>query len=205
MKSLIVPLLATASFSTFLICGMVAASSMNFHYTPHKFANINASIWTSTPMRVDRSAQAFTREPGLAPVQIASSDNIGKDTSETLGARIIQTSVTTDIQQPATAAAEPNLASACQARYRSYRESDNTYQPFNGGPRRQCELTAQSANVGMTVNDTSSTVAQNPEQDHATWCEARYSSYRIADDTYQPLGGGERRRCASPMIAGANG
>jgi hypothetical protein len=28
-------------------------------------------------------------------------------------------------------------ASACYARYRSYRASDNTYQPY-GGPRRQC-------------------------------------------------------------------
>ena len=26
----------------------------------------------------------------------------------------------------------------CSARYRSYRAEDNTYQPFSGGPRRQC-------------------------------------------------------------------
>lgn len=26
----------------------------------------------------------------------------------------------------------------CFARYRSYRPEDNTYQPYNGGPRRQC-------------------------------------------------------------------
>lgn len=204
MKSLIVPLLATASFSTFLICGMIAASSMNFHYTPHKFANINASIWTSSPVRVDRSAQAFTREPGSASVQTASNENVHEDAPDTIGARIIQTSATPDLQKPV-ASTTPNLASACQARYRSYRESDNTYQPFNGGPRRQCDAPAQSPTVGMTVNDTASAVAQNPEQDHATWCEARYSSYRIADDTYQPLGGGERRRCASPITSGANG
>lgn len=29
---------------------------------------------------------------------------------------------------------------ACMDRYRSYRSSDNTYQPFGGGPRRQCQL-----------------------------------------------------------------
>ena len=28
----------------------------------------------------------------------------------------------------------------CQARYRSYRASDNTYQPYSGGPRRLCTL-----------------------------------------------------------------
>ncbi len=27
----------------------------------------------------------------------------------------------------------------CHARYRSYRGSDNSYQPFDGGPRRQCQ------------------------------------------------------------------
>jgi hypothetical protein len=28
---------------------------------------------------------------------------------------------------------------SCLARYRSYRSEDNSYQPFDGGPRRQCE------------------------------------------------------------------
>lgn len=30
-------------------------------------------------------------------------------------------------------------AQSCFDRYRSYRPEDNTYQPFSGGPRRQCE------------------------------------------------------------------
>jgi hypothetical protein len=33
---------------------------------------------------------------------------------------------------------EPNHASECFARYRSYRPSDNSYQPYGGGPRQQC-------------------------------------------------------------------
>ncbi|UVC11518.1 BA14K family protein [Rhizobium sp. TH2] len=28
---------------------------------------------------------------------------------------------------------------SCMSRYRSYRPEDNSYQPFDGGPRRQCE------------------------------------------------------------------
>lgn len=46
-------------------------------------------------------------------------------------------------------AAEPSSSSdagataehidSCFARYRSYRPEDNTYQPYGGGPRRQCE------------------------------------------------------------------
>ncbi|WP_051777260.1 BA14K family protein [Pseudorhizobium pelagicum] len=30
-------------------------------------------------------------------------------------------------------------AESCFARYRSYRPEDNTYQPYGGGPRRQCQ------------------------------------------------------------------
>jgi BA14K-like protein len=37
-----------------------------------------------------------------------------------------------------TAAFESDHMSYCFSRYRSYRPEDNTYQPFGGGPRRQC-------------------------------------------------------------------
>ncbi len=36
------------------------------------------------------------------------------------------------------ARADSAHAQACSERYRSYRASDNTYQPYGGGPRRQC-------------------------------------------------------------------
>ncbi|MDB5552435.1 MAG: uncharacterized protein JWL86_2419 [Rhizobium sp.] len=32
-----------------------------------------------------------------------------------------------------------NHVQSCMSRYRSYRPEDNSYQPFDGGPRRQCE------------------------------------------------------------------
>ena len=34
---------------------------------------------------------------------------------------------------------DPAHIQSCFARYRSYRPEDNTYQPYGGGPRRQCE------------------------------------------------------------------
>lgn len=34
---------------------------------------------------------------------------------------------------------ESDHANDCFSRYRSYRPEDNTYQPFGGGPRRQCQ------------------------------------------------------------------
>ncbi|AZO00626.1 BA14K family protein [Mesorhizobium sp. M9A.F.Ca.ET.002.03.1.2] len=33
----------------------------------------------------------------------------------------------------------PDHVQYCLSRYRSYRPEDNTYQPYSGGPRRQCE------------------------------------------------------------------
>ncbi|RWE10004.1 MAG: BA14K family protein [Mesorhizobium sp.] len=33
----------------------------------------------------------------------------------------------------------PHHVEYCFSRYRSYRPEDNTYQPYSGGPRRQCE------------------------------------------------------------------
>lgn len=33
---------------------------------------------------------------------------------------------------------------------------------------------------------------------HADWCFARYRSYRVEDDSYQPYGGGPRQQCKSP-------
>ncbi len=37
-------------------------------------------------------------------------------------------------------AVQGDHVASCMQRYRSYRPSDNTYQPYGGGPRRQCEL-----------------------------------------------------------------
>jgi hypothetical protein len=37
------------------------------------------------------------------------------------------------------AAADTEHVQSCFARYRSYRPEDNSYQPYSGGPRRQCE------------------------------------------------------------------
>ncbi|MER8630623.1 MAG: BA14K family protein [Mesorhizobium sp.] len=38
-----------------------------------------------------------------------------------------------------TAAGDNDHVASCFSRYRSYRPEDNSYQPYSGGPRRQCE------------------------------------------------------------------
>lgn len=207
MKSMIVPLLATASFSTFLICGMVAASSLHLGYTPHKFANINASIWSSSPVRVDRSQQAYTREANDQPIQIAVNEkaNHAEAAQSTPAPMEDRPSTIQDMQQVAVTGTSESTR-WCQARYKSYRASDNSYQPLDGNARRQCDGAPQPVDIGaISGNTPAATLAQNSDMNHAGWCQARYSSYRASDDTYQPFNSPERRRCTSPMTLASNG
>ncbi len=39
-------------------------------------------------------------------------------------------------------------------------------------------------------------VGDGLDPDHISSCSRRYRSYRVADNTYQPFGGGPRRHCA---------
>ncbi|KFB09266.1 BA14K family protein [Nitratireductor basaltis] len=101
----------------------------------------------------------------------------------------------------------------CDRKYRSYRRSTNSYTPYSGG-QRECvspftdEIKAQSLNnrVVAAADTGANSVAQlsqaQPVQrsrsqavDHIKSCFERYRSYRVADNTYQPYGGGPRRQC----------
>jgi hypothetical protein len=110
----------------------------------------------------------------------------------------------------------------CAERYRSYRPRDNSYTPFGGG-RRQCQspYAAMTSSAGtdqyalpvsqapnrrplfeqastaeaareQEVAELSPSVAEYP---HAQSCAARYRSYRVEDNSYQPVSGGPRRQC----------
>jgi hypothetical protein len=205
MKSLIAPMLASVSFATFMICGMVAASSVDVPYRPHEFQNLNASIWTSAPVRIDPAGQNFEQLARVAPAPA---------TSQTLALRDpiadqwhAGTEKMQDRNAGQTAVATGSASNAlCQQRYRSYRAEDNTYQPLSGGPRRQCELSSSSASVGNAPSTAlSDAVADNSSPNREAWCSARYSSYNPSDETYQPFGGGNRRICTPPAKAGSNG
>ncbi|TDK36778.1 BA14K family protein [Rhizobium deserti] len=128
------------------------------------------------------------------------------------------------VQSASAGAVDPVRAEWCYARYRSYRVEDNSYQPFSG-PRRQCEAPgteAHQAAAALPRGQGYDAAMQNPdaeeEQDqlvadrgssmggadvqggsHEGWCQARYRSYRIEDNSYQPLDGGPRRACQSPF------
>jgi hypothetical protein len=111
----------------------------------------------------------------------------------------------------------------CATRYRSYRPRDNSYTPFSGG-RRQCESPysilpsgsgaepdveeiSEAPNGDDSFEDASIAVPARQQEvadlgrssvrgdEHAQSCFARYRSYRIEDNSYQPVSGGPRRQC----------
>lgn len=114
-----------------------------------------------------------------------------------------------DVPQAAThagAGARCN-ADACAARYASFHAADCTYQPRGGGPRRLCELSTRSApaagieaedtQIAESVDDTPNSTAPQRAggQCNIEACADAYASFRAADCTYQPHGGGPRRVC----------
>jgi hypothetical protein len=133
----------------FLACVYVAAL-MIAEPAPHQFAHLDTpDLWTSSPVRVDSSQQAYERIPGLAIVASVPASDLPTSLTSTDTA---QASENTDTSLAADQAGGPELADAgqsgpavdaaqaewCLARYRSYRVEDNSYQPFSG-PRRTCE------------------------------------------------------------------
>jgi len=100
----------------------------------------------------------------------------------------------------------------CEQSYRSFRGSDCTYQPDAGGPRRFCDRgetaagqpsrapNEQTTNGENTAQDTGQPAAHAGPDAASAKCNVaacgHYSSFRAADCTYQPYGGGPRRVCS---------
>ncbi|MGO4441536.1 hypothetical protein [Rhizobium sp. RAF56] len=135
MKSVIAPALATILFSTVLVCVVFAASELTPRYETHKFESLDASIWTSKPTRVDQTAQTFERLP--PKIKIADSEAQRFEFRDPMAT---QSGISS---QPTKAHGDSFETSAKSgwrhSRYRSYRDEDNSYQPFSGGPRAQCK------------------------------------------------------------------
>ena len=105
----------------------------------------------------------------------------------------------------------------CATTYVSFKAADCTYQPYDGGPRRFCELSTRPAEAaGRTpiaatdptteakhtrVSEGAEEVSKSPTparagtQCNVNLCAATYVSFKAADCTYQPYGGGPRRIC----------
>lgn len=99
----------------------------------------------------------------------------------------------------------------CSERYRSYRQEDNSYRSYSGR-RRPCvsPFSDASGRSGEPFYSTETTPDQPPvgypveeveepanylTQRHIAACFSRYRSYSPEDNSYQPYGGGSRRKC----------
>ena len=190
---------------TIVPCGIaLAVADEALKETPAVTAlDVNApELWTSQPVVVTDKL-AYERVPG---VQYAESKPQPVASYEIAGSRPFKER--SEILQEAVRPATVDTAGieACSNRYRSYRVEDNTYQPFDGGPRRVCALRqdgAETADMQKAATYASTQVmddATDPMQvqpAHAEWCMSRYRSYDAATNSYQPFSGG-RRICVSP-------
>jgi hypothetical protein len=192
MKSFAAPFICLAAVGA-VLAGSLGFVSYGFRGPePHRFANLDAPLWTTTPRSVDPRTQDYERLP---PLQVTA------DASSSIPANLVGVSaiappdptVTGAIEQPMQEwMADSRHLSRCQQRYRSYNVADNTYQPLDGGPRKPCVIEERELSVGLPAADAS------PDP-HMSWCAARYNSYRASDNTYQPFSG-PRRQCVSPVI-----
>jgi hypothetical protein len=217
--------------------GLAITANLIAEPETHRFANLDApDLWTSEPVAIDPQKQHYERiaaVPAIASLPAvgpASRDvaarNDGVNPAQAIDG--VQTAALPRDDVPPAPAVDPAHAEWCFDRYRSYAQEDNSYQPYGGGPRQQCQSpwtpmaqdmqatasgisydqqagTEQSGQLGAVGRNADSAAqlpgehaAAAPVGAHEEWCHARYRSYRSDDNSYQPFDGGSRRACSSP-------
>lgn len=217
--------------------GLVVVAYATRDYEPHHFAHMETpDLWTSRPTVVDPAKQDYQRIEGVQVAAYVPPTDGDVETASFARSeeRDVQTraiaKTATEASQPVESAATDALqrdaghVDWCLARYRSYQIDDNSYQPYGGGPRRECvSPTMDTASIEPAVASfgadgreqakdiavTSPAGVSSQEQQtadvrsmsigtHEAWCHERYRSYRSEDNSYQPFDGGPRRACMSP-------
>lgn len=175
MRALIVPAILAGSMLLIVASAMTVASSLMESHASHKFGTDSAPLWTMDPVRVDKPAQNYERLPSaVAYVEQTSPRNVVVQNVPSAQ----NTLIPSDVNREA--------LNWCHARYRSYNDADNSYQPSTGGQRRQCQVPiAAPQQIAQASPDCQIATGD----DHARRCAVRYSSYRSSDNTYQPYGG----------------
>lgn len=70
----------------------------------------------------------------------------------------------------------------------------------NAAPPQRLTATGQMAQAPLAGDETNAGIELSAA--HSDWCFARYRSYRIEDNSYQPFDALERQQCQSPHEAG---
>ncbi len=148
-------------------------------------------LWTMTPVKIDRAAKAFERLPPVLSTYASTSVRITKTASA--ADRTIELLTTASGELPTLSGEHLDW---CASRYRSFNAETNTYRSFSGETKTcaspfESQKSASDKYVDQPAQFSSTTVSM------AAWCAARYQSYRIEDNTYQPYCG-QRRPCRGP-------
>jgi len=163
---------------------------------PAKTGVPNAALSSGTAVTPNNAATNYATPPTAPAKTDVPNAALSTDTAVT------PNNATTDNATPiAQTPSQPKCdVSACTSAYRSFQESDCTYQPSNG-PRRLCTKgVVDSARSGTPdAAATSNTDADpNPQSNarcNVNACAAAYGSFTPSDCTYQPSRG-PRRLCA---------
>lgn len=220
---------------TLFAAGLVIVAYATQDYEPHQFAHMEApDLWTSRPTVVDPAKQNYERIEGpQVAAYVAPTDgdvetaSFARTEERDVKPRAIPQNAADTVRPVATAAnaqLDAGHVDWCLARYRSYQVEDNSYQPYGGGPRRECvspamdtasvwpavdsfdsdgrqqasDIAATSPAITASQEQQTAEVRSMPIGTHEAWCQERYRSYRSEDNSYQPFDGGPRRACMSP-------
>jgi hypothetical protein len=149
-----------------------------------------AAVFPSPVQRVVQAApRVVTPTPAAAPKAVAVANALPNQTP----------TVAPQVTAPAQSAAAPvppppkcDIA-ACSAAYHSFRESDCTWQPFEG-PRRFCDKGTPPQEVASTEKAAETEVVAVSDKCDIAACKQAYFTFNPADCTYQPSDG-PRRLC----------
>lgn len=185
----------------------------------HHFAHLDTpDLWTSQPVAIDRSRQSYERIEALPAVaSLPPSDGDPQtavaQTEEAEGAKPSPELASADplagddatAADAATAqpqALDPAHAEWCYGRYRSYRMDDNSYQPFGGGPRQQCQspwtpmtddMQANAGPDGAESDITSAVTSDMPAEQAGLFAEdmQQHASAAMPQTAAAPVGSHE--------------
>lgn len=168
---------------------------------PHKFAHLDAPLWTSTPEVVDVAAQHYERLPALVGEVDVPASGLPDDTM--VAGKIIRPDGAPDASAVSDGAAASAQASSEPAMQQTADAGDIAGAGAGNGQGVAGSATSSAtsaASLAMPASFSRATSASNATDasDHDGWCAARYRSWRSDDNTYQPFDGGPRKACVSP-------
>ncbi|MGK6315980.1 BA14K family protein [Neorhizobium sp. DT-125] len=175
MKPVLLLLASLVLVVLVFLSGVVITANVIAEPEPHRLANMDTpDLWTSKPKPIDTSKQHYERVPPGTPSASIAADAERKP----------------DAQMPGQAPAPQSAAAAPNAGAENTEIDDIVTGSVD--PKPPARMDARAADIGNPPQP-----APMVSPAHAEWCYARYRSYRVEDNSYQPYNG-LRRQCRPP-------